>query len=96
MPITKTAGKQLKITQRNRLRNRHHLTRMRSAVKAFLASLEEGGEEAVARAKLAYAQKLIHKNVSKGALRKATAVRKVSRLYKHFHRAFGRQPEPSA
>jgi len=69
---------------------------MRTAVKAFLASLEGETQETVARAKLAYAQKLIHQNVSKGALKKGTAMRKVSRLYRHFHRTFGRQPEAGA
>lgn len=88
MPITKTAAKQLKMNQRNRLRNRHHRTRMRTAVRAFLASLEGDGNETVAREKLAYAQKLIHENVSKGVLKKGTALRKVSRLYKHFNRTF--------
>jgi len=68
---------------------------MRTAVKAYLAVLETHGEEAVARAKLAYAQKLIHENVSKGVLKKRTAQRKVSRLYKRFNRTFGARAETS-
>ena len=96
MANTKTAKKQLKINERNRLRNRDARSRMRSAVKDFLASLEGATDKTGARAKLAFAQKLIHRSVSNGVLKKGTAVRKVSRLYRHFNRAFGREPEAGA
>lgn len=91
MANTKTAKKQLKINQRNRALNRRRLTGMRTAVRAFFASLEGAADEAEARAKLAYVQSLIHRNVAKGVLKKGTALRKVSRLYKHFNHAFGRK-----
>ena len=62
-------------------RNRFYRTRLKNIVKTVVTAVEAGNkEEATAALKVANQQ--IHKFVSKGILKKKTAARKVSRLYK--------------
>ncbi|OGK08731.1 MAG: hypothetical protein A2Y63_05690 [Candidatus Riflebacteria bacterium RBG_13_59_9] len=88
MANTKSAKKSISIYERNRTRNRHYRTTMRSSVSKFLEVLESTSNPEEARAALHHTQKVIALSVSKGVIKKQTSERKVSRLYKHFNRKF--------
>jgi len=62
-------------------RNRFYRTRLKNIVKDVAAAVEAGNKDQ-ATAAFKIANKQIHKFVSKGVLKKATASRKVSRLQK--------------
>lgn len=64
---------------RRRARNLFHLSTMRSHVKRVRAAIEAEDVDA-AKAALVEASKLIDKTAQKGAIKKQTAARKVSRL----------------
>ncbi len=94
MANTSSAKKQILVTERNRQRNQHYRSVMRSAVKRFVTSVEAADEEK-ARAALHDAQKVINRTVSKGVIKKQTSSRKISRLYQMFNKRFGREEQPS-
>lgn len=94
MANTSSAKKQILVTERNRQRNQHYRSVMRSAVKRFVTSVEAADEEK-ARAALHDAQKVINRTVSKGVIKKQTSSRKISRLYQMFNKRFGREELPS-
>ena len=94
MANTSSAKKQILVTERNRQRNQHYRSMMRSAVKRFVTSVEAADEEK-ARAALHDAQKVINRTVSKGVIKKQTSSRKISRLYQMFNKRFGREEQPS-
>jgi small subunit ribosomal protein S20 len=62
-------------------RNRFYRTRLKNIVKDVTTAVEAGNKEEATTA-FKVANKQIHKFVSKGILKKATAARKVSRLQK--------------
>ena len=72
----KSALKRIKQTAVRTERNRAYRTKMRNIIKAVVQSTSK--EEAEANFKVA--NKELHKMVTKGILKKATASRKVSRL----------------
>ncbi|MBX6423744.1 30S ribosomal protein S20 [Thermosulfurimonas sp. F29] len=79
MPLHKSAAKALRQSEKRRLRNKAIKTRVKTATKKFLKTLEEGD---LARAEEAFreAQSIIQRAVSKGTLHWRTAARKISRL----------------
>jgi small subunit ribosomal protein S20 len=95
MANTKSAKKQILINERNNDMNRHYRTAMRTAVKKYLAVLDETTVAAEAKAALTEAQKVINRTVTKGAIKKQTSARKISRLYKHYNEKFA-QPAVKA
>lgn len=86
MANTKTGKKQMLINRRNRARNLHYKTRMKTAIKAFKAALEAGSDISELKRKLVTAQKIISVTASKGVIKKQTASRKISKLYTSFNR----------
>lgn len=96
MANTKSAKKQILINERNVERNRHYRTTMRTVIKKYFAVLEETSDAAEAKSALTAAQKVINETVTKGAIKKQTSARKVSRLYKHYNEKFGQHPATEA
>lgn len=81
MANTKSAIKRIKISERNRLRNRLRLGRIKFYTKKFIKLLEENKIEE-AKQVLPLAISAIDKAAQKGTLHKNTAARKKSRLMK--------------
>lgn len=79
MPNIQSAKKRVKQAIGRRSRNMSERSRMRTAVKAFEASLSDGDKDASNNAFIAAARAL-DKAVSKGVIHKNNAARKKSRL----------------
>jgi small subunit ribosomal protein S20 len=77
----KSAEKRIRQTVKKTERNRFYRTRMKNITKDIREAVERGDKEA-AEAGFKVANKTFHSFVSKGFLKKGTASRKVSRLYK--------------
>ena len=89
MPNIKSAIKRMKQAEVRRQRNRQVKSRLRTAVKKFLVSLEESAAPEVCRNYYAQAGRLIDKAVTKGVLHKRTAARKKSRLARKLNKQAG-------
>ncbi len=74
----KSALKRIKQTETRTVRNRDRISRIKTFIKKFIASL--GTKEA--EVNFAAAQSELEKGVTKGVLHKNTAGRKISRLNK--------------
>ncbi|QQR69446.1 MAG: 30S ribosomal protein S20 [Alphaproteobacteria bacterium] len=74
-----SAIKRVRQTARRRLRNRAHLSRIRTAVKKVETSLQSGQLDAALEA-FRQAEPELARGVSKGVLHRNTASRKISRL----------------
>lgn len=81
MPNHKSAEKRDRQRDKRRLANRAVLGRMRTAVKAARAAVAESKPEASKL--IALAVSFIDKAVSKGAIKRNTGSRYISRLIKH-------------
>ncbi len=81
MAHTKSAIKRIKIYERNRIRNRLRLGRIKFYTKKFLSLLEENKIEE-AKQILPQVISVIDKAAQKGTLHKNTAARKKSQLMK--------------
>ncbi|NLY03778.1 MAG: 30S ribosomal protein S20 [Campylobacter sp.] len=77
----KSAAKRARQTIKRTERNRFYRTRVKNLTKAVREAIEAGDKEA-AEVALKAANKGIHSYVSRGALKKESASRKVSRLAK--------------
>ena len=73
--------KRIRQTIKRTERNRYYRTRYKNIVKAVIVATESNDKTAAMDA-FKVANKQIHKMVSKGFIKKATAARKVSRLNK--------------
>ena len=91
MPNTKTAKKQLQVSERNRARNVHFSTQLKSAVKQAREAIAADDAEQ-ARAALNNAVKVLYRSVSKGIIKKQNAYRRVSRLMRSYNVRFGETP----
>ena len=78
MANTKTAKENILINERNRQRNVHYRTRMRTYIRRALEAIEskEDSRESIVRDCL----KIIDKTAAKGIIKKKTASRKKSRI----------------
>ena len=81
MANTRSAIKQMRQSQKNRLRNRSHLSRMRTVIKQFRAQVEEGNLDN-AKSMLPDVYSVIDKTAQKGIIEKNTAARYKARLTK--------------
>ncbi len=81
MAIHKSAIKRHRQSLVRKAKNKAVKTRMKTAVKSLLQSIESKETEAIP-AKLKQATSIIAKTESKGILKKNTAARKISRLTK--------------
>jgi len=75
----KSTIKRIRQTATRTERNRYYRTRMKNITKAVIVAAE-ANDKVKAMEAFKIANKQIHKLVSKGLLKKATAARKVSRL----------------
>ena len=82
----RSAMKRVRQAEKRRLRNRHVVSTVKTAIKAVDASLAEKDIDG-AREKLRRAIKTIDMARSKGVLHRNTAARRVSRLTKRFNQA---------
>jgi small subunit ribosomal protein S20 len=80
----KSAAKRARQTPKRRDRNRAIRSRVRSAVKGFLAAVE-GGDADAARTCFRSAERELRKAASHGVLPKGQVSRKVSRLARRLH-----------
>lgn len=79
MANTRSAIKQMRQSQKNRLRNRSKLSRMRTVIRQFRAKAEEGNMEE-AKAMLPNIYSIIDKTAQHGVIEKNTAARYKARL----------------
>ena len=82
----KSAEKRIRQTEKKTERNRFYRTRLKNIVKDVRSAVEKNDGTTAAEA-LKVANQELHKFVSKGFLKKATASRKVSRLAKLVNKA---------
>jgi len=82
VPNIKQAKKRVRQAEKNRMRNKHHRSTMRTAIKKVKAAVREGDKEQ-ATAAFTSAVPIIDKMVSKGIIHKNNAARKKSRLNNH-------------
>ena len=78
MANTKTAKENIKITERNRLRNQQYKNRIKTFLKKAYKAIDEKAENQAETIKETL--KIIDKTASKGVIKKTTAARKKSRL----------------
>ena len=81
----KSTIKRIHTAEKARLVNRHNRSTMRTALKGFETTLAKDAAEA-AKA-LPEMMKVVNKSAKKGAIKKATASRKIARLSKAVHKA---------
>ncbi|RMH80257.1 MAG: 30S ribosomal protein S20 [Acidobacteria bacterium] len=79
MPNTKQAEKRMRRDAKRRLRNRHHLSRMRTYIKKFRSMVEKGQLEE-AKELLPKVISVIYHTASKGVIHKREASRRASRV----------------
>ncbi|BAU23530.1 30S ribosomal protein S20 [Caldimicrobium thiodismutans] len=86
MPQHKSAEKELRQSERRRLRNRTFKSRVKTEIKKFLSLLENNDLDAAER-QLRVAQSLLQKGVSKGIFHKNKAGNKISELFSKLNQA---------
>ncbi len=86
MPNTRQAAKRMRRDEKRRLRNRYHLSRMRTYIKKFRKLVEEKKLEE-AQAFLPEVISIIYHTASKGVIHKREAARRASRLTKLLNKA---------
>jgi small subunit ribosomal protein S20 len=92
MPNTKTAKKQLLVSQRNHARNLHNKSVLKTALKNARAAIEAGENRDEAKQALDIAVKTLQRSVTKRIIKKPTASRYTSRMMKSFNAKFGEVP----
>ena len=95
MANTKSAKKAIRQNKRRRLRNRYHLSRMRTYIKKFRKMVENNQLEE-AKKFLPEVQSIIMHTWSKGVIKKQEANRRISRLYKMLNKALKAAQENTA
>ncbi|NPA52075.1 MAG: 30S ribosomal protein S20 [Aquificae bacterium] len=81
MAHTKSARKRIRQSQKRRLLNRYHISRMKTTLKRIREALKKGDIE-TAENLLPLAQKLAYRAAAKGAIPKNEASRRISRVSK--------------
>jgi len=89
---TKSAKKAARQNIRRRLRNRYHLSRMKTYIKRFRRMVEEGRLEE-AKQFLPEVQSIIMHTWSKGVITKREASRRISRIYQFLNKTLKTQRE---
>ncbi len=84
----KSAEKRALQSEKSRIRNRSHLSKVKTAIKAFRASLSKDGFSAeVAQKRFVDAQSALQKVVTKGVLHRNNASRRIGRLAQSLKKA---------
>jgi len=86
MATHRSAEKRARQDLKRRGRNRKAKSQVRTLIKSVRGAIESGDGEG-ARQKLRDAERALRKAASKGAIKKTTASRSVSRLARSVHRA---------
>jgi small subunit ribosomal protein S20 len=86
VPHHKSAEKELRQSERRRMRNRAFKSRVKSEIKKFLSLLENNDLEGAER-QLRVAQSLLQKGVSKGIYHRNKAGNKISELFTKLNQA---------
>lgn len=86
MPNTRQAAKRMRRDAKRRLRNRYHLSRMRTYIKKFRKMVENNQLEE-AKAFLPEVISIIYHTASKGVIHKREAARRASRLSQLLNKA---------
>ena len=81
MANTRSAEKQNRKSQKNRTRNAHVMSTLRSSVRKFREAAASGNKDRT-KQELAFAVRQIAKAASKGVIHKGQAARRISRLTK--------------
>lgn len=84
MPIIGSSAKRQRQSEKHRMRNRMHVSAVRTSRKKFLTAVAQK-DQAKAGELLKNAQKLIDSAASKGILKKNTAARLKARLHKKYN-----------
>jgi small subunit ribosomal protein S20 len=88
VPNTKTAKKQLLVSRRNRERNQHVLTTLKTALKKARAGIAEGKDATAAGAAVNLAVQVLHRTATKGVIKRQNASRRASRLMRAYNQCF--------
>ncbi len=86
MAHTKSAKKRIRQSQKRRLINRYHISRMKTAFKRIREALKAGDIQ-TAESLLPLAQKIAYRAAAKGAIHKNEAARRVSRYARKINQA---------
>ncbi|MCS6957435.1 MAG: 30S ribosomal protein S20 [Aquificaceae bacterium] len=86
MPNTKQAEKRVRRDAKRRLRNRYHLSRMRTYIKKFRKMVESGQLEE-AKQFLPEVISIVYHTASKGVIHKNEAARRASRITQLLNKA---------
>jgi small subunit ribosomal protein S20 len=92
MPNTKQAEKRMRRDAKRRLRNRYHLSRMKTYIRNFKKLIEEGKLEE-AKEYLPKVISIIQHTASKGVIHKNEASRRCSRVQKLLNQALAKAQE---
>ncbi|WP_461828719.1 30S ribosomal protein S20 [Aquifex sp.] len=90
MPNTRQAKKRMRRDARRRMRNRYHLSRMRTYIRNFRKMIENGELEK-AKEYINEVISVIYHTASKGVIHKREAARRASRVYKLLNKALAQQ-----
>lgn len=96
MANTKTAKQQLKVTERNRVRNQHYKSVLKTALKRAKSVIAEGQDPAEASKAVSLAIKTLHRSATRNFIKRQNANRRASRLQKLYNRTFKAAPQPTA
>lgn len=91
MANTKSAKKRIRVSERNRLRNKHYRSRMKTYIKKAKLAIEQAESEEVALQTFQEAMRIIQKTAQKGVIHKNRASRIINRLNRMLKRRF--QPD---
>jgi len=89
MPNTKQAEKRMRRDAKRRIRNRYHLSRMKTYIRNFKKLIAEGKIEE-AKEYLPKVISIIQHTASKGVIHKNEASRRCSRVQKLFNQALAK------
>ncbi len=92
MPKLKSSAKRARSSEKRRLRNKRVKTRMKTAIRQFMQTLQDEELDEASRA-LRNAVSCIDRAVSKGVLHRNNAARKKSQLHTRYNEFAERQSE---
>jgi small subunit ribosomal protein S20 len=96
VPNTKTAKKQLRTSERNRVRNSHYKTHMKNALKHARAAIAAGEDAEAAKQTVNHAVRTLHRTATKGIIKRENASRRIGRLMHAYNTVFTSKPAAEA
>lgn len=92
MPNTKTAKKQLRTSERNRVRNLGYKTQMKNALKQAREAIADGKDAEAAKLSVNHAVRTLHRTATKNIIKRENASRRISRLMQAYNTVFASKP----